>query len=1258
MAALGVTLAVGHPGPSFAQTWNMYGGTGTVFVPYANATSNASLNDSPSLNLGFNGSASSARFTMDTGSVGIVASPNFFTPAAGAQNLGPGHQIYSSSGVVENGTWYSSTEDIRDATGKVVATAGVPVLQVTSITCTAHARNCSPNFHPTDVALMGIGFARESPQQQHGTPGYNSFLNLTSVASNGSLAPLPATWRNGYVVTPTGVYLGLTAANTASAAFVKLAPWTTYSTATLPEWMAAPMSISVNGVSGSGNVLMDTGVGTAFLSLPPGATAGTLVPCPGGSPVECAPAGTTVAISLPGQSSPVAFYTFTVGQSGNPMQPDAVDIAGDPSGTFFNTSRHVLGGIDFIYDNTGGFIGYQWNGGTTGAFGFVNPALALQGTVSTGNGFFTNIPVVLTTATTLSQSGTGTFAAPISGGGSLEIASGAVLMTASNPYVGATTIDPGATLALSGAGSIAASAGVATNGTFDISGATSGASITTLSGSGAVNLGSRTLTLTNASGTFGGALADGGLGGGIGGGLTVAAGTQTLNGTNTYTGPTTINAGAVLSLAGAGSIARSSGVAANGTLDISGTTAGASISSLSGVGAVNLGGQTLTLTNAAGTFAGRIGGSGGFVVGGGTQALSGNNTYTGGTTISGGATLAIATDGALAGANGPVTLSDGTLLALSSFSTGGSIVIGSGGGTVNVGQFALTSAGALEVNGPFVAIGSIALGGNAAINSGTTSINGDLTASALLVAGAATLRGTGNIHAPTLVEGRLAPGNSPGTMTFTAPVTLAPHAVSQFDIDGTGTGTGAGNFSRVIVTGVGNAYSAAGALAPLLRGITGSATNSYTPPIGQTFTVVSGQGGLSGSFAGLTQPAGLAPGTRFDALYAPTTLTLVVTPAAYGNLGLAGLSESANQTAVGTTLDAARPPAGVAMSTSQSAIYAPLYLLPATAIAPVLEQLSPTIYGDALMVARDNWYLVTDAISERLAARRGSRTGDQAQILSAPDDRTIWLTGLGQFGNVYSNGTSGYSSSSGGVAAGVDMPLNSIVIIGAAFGFTNQVTSAKNAASFTGDAFQFGLYGSLRQGIAFLDLQAGGLFSEGTARRPLGAYDVQAKGNTNGSAGGGSMRGGVRLDAGDWQLEPSLTLAGVSLNQGSLTETQAGPAGLSIASASVGSLQTLLGTRAERRIVLGDNVTLVPSVQIGWLHEYLDTRGSTQAAFIGAPGVSFGVQSAPVGRDAAVIGLHAALDLNGPLAVYASYIGTLNASSNAQTVSAGLRIVW
>jgi subtilase-type serine protease len=91
---------------------------------------------------------------------------------------------------------------------------------------------------------------------------------------------------------------------------------------------------------------------------------------------------------------------------------------------------------------------------------------------------------------------------------------------------------------------------------------------------------------------------------------------------------------------------------------------------------------------------------------------------------------------------------------------------------------------------------------------------------------------------------------------------------------------------------------------------------------------------------------------------------------------------------------------------------------------------------------------------------------------------------------------------------------------------------------------------------------------------------------------------------------------------------------------------------------MGDGLTLTPSVQIGWSHEYIDIRSAIRASFIGTPALAFGVQSAPVGRDAAVIGVRAALDTAGPLAVYASYTGALNGSGNSQTVSAGLRYVW
>src|SRR6202012_1612427 len=133
------------------------------------------------------------------------------------------------------------------------------------------------------------------------------------------------------------------------------------------------------------------------------------------------------------------------------------------------------------------------------------------------------------------------------------------------------------------------------------------------------------------------------------------------------------------------------------------------------------------------------------------------------------------------------------------------------------------------------------------------------------------------------------------------------------------------------------------------------------------------------------------------------------------------------------------------------------------------------------------------------------------------------------------------------------------------------------------------------------DAQGGGSFFQGTSSRPLFASGLQAKGNITGAAGGGAAEAGVQLQAGDWQIEPGLTLAGVSLTQGSLTESQAGPAGLSIAGASVGSLQTLLGVRVGRRIAVNETMGLVPSVQIGWLHEYLDTQAATRASVIGAP---------------------------------------------------------
>jgi autotransporter-associated beta strand protein len=73
---------------------------------------------------------------------------------------------------------------------------------------------------------------------------------------------------------------------------------------------------------------------------------------------------------------------------------------------------------------------------------------------------------------------------------------------------------------------------------------------------------------------------------------------------------------------------------------------------------VALGGNTLTLSNASGTFTGGIGGTGGLTLTTGTETLSGTNSYTGATTINGGM---LAVDGSIATSSLTTVNAGGTL---------------------------------------------------------------------------------------------------------------------------------------------------------------------------------------------------------------------------------------------------------------------------------------------------------------------------------------------------------------------------------------------------------------------------------------------------------------------------------------------------------------------------------------------------------------------------------------------------------------------
>jgi uncharacterized protein with beta-barrel porin domain len=568
----------------------------------------------------------------------------------------------------------------------------------------------------------------------------------------------------------------------------------------------------------------------------------------------------------------------------------------------------------------------------------------------------------------------------------------------------------------------------------------------------------------------------------------------------------------------------------------------------------------------------------------------------------------------------------------------------------------IVNAPVLTVNGVASNTGTMNVSTSATVGTGGfLSNNGILNSPALTVNGE--LRGTGTINAPTTVTGTLAPGNSPGTLTFTAPVTLSSSSTTEFDIDGFGTGSGAGNYSRVIVTGAADSFTTAGTLLPLLRGITGSATHSFTPPISSQFQVINAAGGVLGSYSGLTQPAGLAAGTRFDALYAPTTLTLVITPAACGNLPLAGIGETSGEQAVGSALDALRPAAGLRISTAQAALFYPLYTLTATQIPGALDRLSPVVYGDGLMATRQGWYEGAASIGDQLADRRSGLNG--STTAAGPLGTTIWVNGVGQFADISVSGATGYRTSRGGVMAGIDKSITQESLVGVSVGGSNIQTSAGNGATVNGNLVQFSIYGGTRWGRMFLDGQADYLYADQQVRRDLSFAGVAAHGAPPAQGGGAQVNGGIHFDVARWQIEPTLGLTAMTLASPAATETTGGALAEQVGRMSTTSLQTFAGVRIATVLPITPTMPVVLRGIVGWSHELADVTAGAPASFSGLGGSGvFSASTAPIGRDAARLGAGFDVAVASNVALYGSYNASLAHDMTAQTLTGGVRVIW
>lgn len=387
-AALAALLGAASAGAQTAPDYSAY--TAARFIPFVNPGQGPQAFTAP-VQLSFlvqttgTQSPASAPFTvtMDTGSTGVIISaadlPGY-TAAEGQQNP-QGWEFLSSSKLLWVGRWVPRNLVFVDSGGAPLATATVPVLAVeTQYTCPGYseAANLPTCEAPTDtvqmpkgIRYMGVGFGREHDGQPQGTPDKNPLLNVTAI---GGQPVAKGTMRSGYIVTPGGVHVGLTPANTGGFSYAKLTgrslgPDGKPASNDPRDWPQATMAVSVDGAPAqAGSILVDTGIPQMYLTVSDPQTLKTTQqpnPSEKGKLVPALAAGSAVTVSVPATGTPAVTYSFTVGNPADTLQPSLVIVTGPGSPAFVNTGRHFLRGFEMLFDADGGWVGFRPVGAAT-----------------------------------------------------------------------------------------------------------------------------------------------------------------------------------------------------------------------------------------------------------------------------------------------------------------------------------------------------------------------------------------------------------------------------------------------------------------------------------------------------------------------------------------------------------------------------------------------------------------------------------------------------------------------------------------------------------------------------------------------------------------------------------------------------------------------------------------------------------------------------------------------------------------------------
>lgn len=514
--------------------------------------------------------------------------------------------------------------------------------------------------------------------------------------------------------------------------------------------------------------------------------------------------------------------------------------------------------------------------------------------------------------------------------------------------------------------------------------------------------------------------------------------------------------------------------------------------------------------------------------------------------------------------------------------------------------------------------------GPTTVNGGLLSVNGSL-ASAVTVNDSGTLGGSGRIGALLANSGgRVAPGNSIGTLNVAGDVTFAAGSTYAVELSPTSS-------DRIVAGGVASINGATVSLS-LENSPTLLSTTETRSLLGHSYDILQAAGGIQGRF-GAVLPDYLFIGGNLD--YAANAIELDIQRNA---TSFASVGQTPNQRAVAAAVE------GLGAGNS---VYESLLLSASAASAQqAFQQLSGEVYpAIGSMLINDSRQL-RDAVGERLQDASTSQSNG-------------WIKALGAWGSTDSaNDTARYSTSIGGLLAGVDGALDEQTRIGLVTGYSdsslNMGTDTHSSAKV--DSYHLGAYAGHEIGAWRLSTGAAYSWHRADVKRDLQYGDVSAKQKAKVDATTAQVFGeaAYRLNLQPLALEPFANLAYVHLDTDGFTE-KGDAAALKSSGDQRDAVLSTLGVRAVKRFNLSNQQALDLSGHLGWQHSLSDIESEQHLRFASGS-TPYSVESSPLVRDAALVGVQASLALSKDVRVNLDYNGQL--ANRAKSHGVGLSLNW